>query len=99
MSKICPITLAEIEYQRTLKCGHTFENSAIGRWLHDNPSCPVCRSPAYYLTEDEMHGIIRCLRHIVGTLREDVSDMEQTIEQLEERIRDLENRVQELERK
>lgn len=26
-------------------CGHTFERSAIERWLQDNNTCPVCRQP------------------------------------------------------
>ena len=43
----CPICLTNIPDDNTKKitqCNHTFHNECLTRWLHDNNSCPLCRT-------------------------------------------------------
>jgi hypothetical protein len=40
---VCPITLAPIQDPMTVRCGHTFESSAIRMWLRSSNVCPSCR--------------------------------------------------------
>lgn len=30
-----------------LSCGHTFHEKCIRKWLHNNPTCPMCRVKFY----------------------------------------------------
>jgi Ring finger domain len=41
----CPISMVTLNAQNTFKtsCGHSFEDSAINRWLTTHTTCPVCR--------------------------------------------------------
>jgi hypothetical protein len=41
----CPISMVTLNAQNTFKtsCGHSFEDSAINRWLSTHTTCPVCR--------------------------------------------------------
>lgn len=45
--RVCPISLETIENnERVMKinrCGHTFKEHALRRWLQSHRQCPVCR--------------------------------------------------------
>lgn len=49
MSDECSICLECINVSTTgrveMSCSHTFHLKCIGKWLNNNSSCPLCRSP------------------------------------------------------
>ena len=46
---ICFDEYSEKEYQRKLKCGHTFHKKCIDRWInkYKHFSCPTCRQNVF----------------------------------------------------
>jgi hypothetical protein len=42
----CPICLNNItdDTKKITQCKHTFHTECLTRWLHDNNSCPLCRT-------------------------------------------------------
>ena len=40
----CSICLEKNNKSRTVKCGHSFHDSCIDRWLSDHDTCPCCRT-------------------------------------------------------
>ena len=42
----CPICLNDItdDTKKITQCKHTFHDECLTRWLHDNNSCPLCRT-------------------------------------------------------
>ena len=40
----CPLALEQMRSAVIAPCGHTFEKSAIEKWLAKNSSCPICRA-------------------------------------------------------
>mmetsp|Transcript_61819 Transcript_61819/g.177936 ORF Transcript_61819/g.177936 Transcript_61819/m.177936 type:complete len:125 (+) Transcript_61819:236-610(+) len=39
---ICCTSMSNCELLRTI-CGHLFHEGCLEKWLHRNPTCPVCR--------------------------------------------------------
>ena len=39
----CPITRSFFFKPVTTECGHTFEETALELWQHENDACPTCR--------------------------------------------------------
>ncbi len=42
---ICLEPLSEDEATYALNCNHTYHRDCITRWLHQHPTCPLCREP------------------------------------------------------
>ena len=45
---VCLSPFREGEQVLTLRCGHTFHDSEIMKWLETSRECPLCRQPAQF---------------------------------------------------
>jgi len=56
----CPICLTNITDDDTKKitqCKHTFHDECLNRWLHDNNSCPLCRTQINVIVHEPTHNV------------------------------------------